>query len=272
MRLPPSLGALAFWGAWLVPWRPVFRARARASGLVFFVHRRDDIGRHIAKYGEHEPVLTRFIAERLAAGAPGIFIDAGANLGWHTLHAARHSAIECVVAFEPDPFNASLLARNLKANGIENVIVRPRALGAADGTGRLYRYKSSNLGRHSLICDHGLGSSAVAIVGLDRALEGLRLDRRPIRVLKIDVEGYDPAVIAGAAGALARTETVILEYSPALSRAAGLSLERMLTQLDAAGFSPARLDRAGAIEPLDLAAVKALDGVTDLVWTRRPHG
>ena len=272
MRLPLSLAALAFWGAWLVPWRPVFRAHARASRLVFFVHRRDDIGRHIAKYGEHEPVLTRFIAERLATGKPGIFIDAGANLGWHTLHAARHRAIECVVAFEPDAFNASLLARNLAANRIGNVIVRAAALGAAAGTARLYRYKPANLGRHSLALDHGLGSSTVAVIDLDRALQDLRLEERPIRVLKIDVEGYEPAVIAGAARALERTETVILEYSPALSRAAGLSLEQMLTQLDAAGFSPARLDPESGMEALDVAAVKALDGVTDLVWTRQPNG
>lgn len=269
--MPRSLGALAFWGAWLVPWRPVFRARARDSRLFFYVHRRDDIGRHIAKYGEHEPVLTRFIGERLAAGKHGLFIDAGANLGWHTLHAARHATVECALAFEPDGFNAALLERNLSANRVDNAIVRVAALGAAAGAGRLYRYKPSNLGRHSLICDHGLGSNPVAIVGLDRALEGLGLDRRPIRVLKIDVEGYEPAVIAGAARALARTETVILEYSPALSRAAGLSLEPMLAQLDAAGFSPARLDGEGGIVALDLAAVRALDGVTDLVWTRPPN-
>ena len=272
MRLPRSLGTAAFWAAWLVPWRPVFRARARGSRLVFYLHRRDDIGRHIAKYGEHEPVLTQFIAEHLGAEKPGLFIDVGANLGWHTLHAARHKGIECVVAFEPDPFNASLLARNLEANRIDKAIVRAAALGAAAGTGRLYRYKPSNLGRHSLICDYGLGSSAVAIVDLDRALEALRLERRPIRMLKIDVEGYEPAVIAGSARALARTETVILEYSPALSRSGGLSVDRMLAQLTAAGFSPARLDREGVVEALDIAAVQALDGVVDLVWTRKANG
>jgi len=266
------MGAVAFWGAWLVPWRPVFRARARGSGLVFFVHRRDDIGRHIAKYGKHEPALTQFIADRLAAAKPGLFIDVGANLGWHALHAARHAAVECVVAFEPDAFNASLLERNLKANRIRNVIICTSALGAASGTGRLYRYKPSNLGRHSLARDHGLGFSAVPLLELDRALEVLRLDERPIGVLKIDVEGYEPAVISGAARALQRTDTLILEYSPALSRAGGLAVEPMLAQLDAAGFSPGRLDPRGGIEPLDLASVKALDGVTDLVWTRRQHG
>lgn len=255
-----------------MPWRPVFRVRVRGSRLVFCVHRRDGIGRHIAKYGEYEPVLTRFIADRLAAGTPGLFIDVGANLGWHTLHAARHASVECVVAFEPDPFNARLLERNLEENRIGNARVCTAALGAGSGTGRLYRYKPSNLGRHSLVRDHGWGSSAVAVLELDRALCDLDLGERPIRVLKIDVEGYEPAVISGAARALGRTETVTLEYSPALSRAGGLSVEPMLTQLDEAGFSPGRLDRPGGIEALDLDAVRALDGVTDLVWTRKPHG
>jgi FkbM family methyltransferase len=265
------MGAVAFWGAWLVPWRSVFRVRAR-SGLVFHVHRRDDIGRHIAKYGEHEPALTRFIADRLARAQPGLFIDVGANLGWHTVHAARHATVECVVAFEPDPFNAGLLQRNLKQNRIGNAIICASAVGAAAGTGRLYRYKASNLGRHSLACDHGLGFDAVPLLDLDRALEILHLEERPIRVLKIDVEGYEPAVIAGAARALARTETLILEYSPALSRAGGLAVEPMLAQLGAAGFAPGRLDRGGSIEPLDPLALIAREGVTDLVWTRGRHG
>ena len=266
------MGAVAFMGAWLVPWRPVFRARACDSRLVFFVHRRDGIGRHIAKYGEYEPVLTQFIAHRLAAAKPGLFIDVGANLGWHTLHAARHSAVECVVAFEPDPFNARLLERNLRENRIDNAIVCAAAVGAGSGAGRLFRYKPSNLGRHSLACDHGLESRAVTVLDLDRALRDLSLGERPIRVLKIDVEGYEPAVISGAARALERTETVILEYSPVLSRAGSLAVEPMLARLYDAGFSPGRLGRAGGIEALDRAAVSALGGVSDLIWSRKPHG
>jgi len=58
-----------------------------------------------------------------------------------------------VVAFEPDPFNAWLLDRNLIENGVENVIVSNAAVGAQSGNIRLHRYKSSNYGRHSLLTD-----------------------------------------------------------------------------------------------------------------------
>ena len=59
-----------------------------------------------------------------------LFIDVGANLGWHAVHAAQHPSVEIVMAFEPDPFNAWLLDRNLTANGIENAIVSNAAVGA----------------------------------------------------------------------------------------------------------------------------------------------
>ena len=262
------LDVLSFYASWLVPWRPVIRVRARATRLPFFVHRRDAIGRHIAKYGEHEPALTRFVAARLAAAAPGIVIDVGANFGWHAVHAARFPVVERVVAFEPDPFNAWLLDRNLRANGIENAIVYPAAVGAQSGIAELYRYKPSNLGRHSLIADSGRGSWRVPVIELDRALDQLGLGTKRVVLLKIDVEGYEPAVIAGASATLARTDAIALEYSSERSRAGGLSAEAMISVLRRADFVPYVLSEAGGIEPIEDDKLRASDRVIDLVWLR----
>jgi hypothetical protein len=147
MILIPRIGGTTiFLAAWLMPWRPAFKVRATGSQLKFFVHHRDLIGRHIAKYGTREPVRTRWLVNYLTHAPKGIFIDVGANLGWHTVHAARHPCVEMVVAFEPDPFNAWLLDRNLIENGVENVIVSNAAVGAQSGNIRLQRCKSSNYG------------------------------------------------------------------------------------------------------------------------------
>ena len=81
LKLPRPLGTLAFVAAWFVPWRPAFRIHAAESGLAFFVHHRDTIGRHIAKYGTHEPLVTRWMADYLSAAGRGIVVDVGANLG-----------------------------------------------------------------------------------------------------------------------------------------------------------------------------------------------
>jgi FkbM family methyltransferase len=266
--LPRPLGTLGFVAAWFVPWRPAFRTTAAQSKLKFHAHHRDAIGRHIAKYGTHEPLVTRWMAEFLNAAPRGIVIDIGANLGWHALHAARHPKAETVVAFEPDPFNAWLLERNLAANDIDNVIVESRAVGAAPGTAHLHRYNRNNFGRHSLAADHGQGSRTVPVTDLDGALAALGLSERPISLIKIDVEGYEPKVIDGAVQTLQRTDGLILEYSPDLSAAGGLSTTTMLAQLKNAGFSPFVLWSKGGTVRIEASELEGFAGSLDVIWVK----
>lgn len=267
--LPRPLGMLAYLAAWLTPGRPVYRCRAARSNLVFHVHRADVIGRHIAKYGVVEPLQTRWMAEFLSAAPRGIVVDVGANLGWHTLHAARHPHVESVVAFEPDAFNADLLERNLAANDIRNVVVDRRAVAAASGQAALYRYRDTNLGRHSLASDHGYGSRPVPVTDLDGALEGLGQGERPVTLLKIDVEGHEPAVIAGAAKTLARTDAVLLECSPQASGAAAPSRDDMLARLQAAGFAPYVLVSTGGTACADYDELRRLQIMLDVIFVRK---
>ena len=266
--LPRPLGTLGFVAAWLVPWRPAFRTTAAVSKLKFFAHHRDAIGRHIAKYGTHEPLVTRWMGEFLDAAQRGIAIDIGANLGWHALHAARHRNVETLVAFEPDPFNAWLLERNLSENRIDNVIVESRAVGAGPGAAQLHRYGRNNFGRHSLAADHGNGSRTVPVTDVDSALAALGFGERPVSLIKIDVEGYEPAVIDGAARTLQRTDGLILEYSPDLSQAGGLSTRGMIARLQSAGFSPFVLWTTGGTVRIDLSELDGFAGSLDVIWVR----
>ena len=269
IRIPRPIGTLVFLLAWLMPWRPAFRTRAKQSKLSFYVHWRDLIGRHIAKYGTHEPLLTQWMSEYLAAApSRGLFIDVGANLGWHTVHAAQHQSVETVAAVEPDLFNAWLLDRNLSANGIDNVVVSACAVGAQRGTVRLHRYRSTNFGRHSILTDYGYGSRTVPIADLDSALDSLGLADRRVLILKIDVEGYEPAVITGAARTLARTDVVVLEYSPDLGQSGGLSADQMVDRLHAAGFTPHRFVSGHRIAEISPADLRRVEGQMDLIWIR----
>jgi FkbM family methyltransferase len=262
------MGTAAFLLAWLVPWRAAFRIRANKSKLRFFAHWRDLSGRHIAKYGVYEPLLTKWISDRLLASPPGIFVDIGANLGWHTVHAVQHPCVETAVAFEPDAFNAWLLDRNLTLNNIDNVVINTCAVGARRGTIRLNRYKSSNYGRHSVLTDYGYGSRTVPMTDLDSALDAAGFSDRRVLVLKIDVEGYEPAVIAGAKQTLARTDVVIMEYSPHLSRSGGLSQLEMLHTLQAAGFAPHMLAGEGCLKEVAMEVLQSLEGQADVIWIR----
>ena len=267
-RIPRIGGILTYVAAWLVPWRPIYRVRTADAKLSFVAHRRDGIGRHIAKYGAHEPLLTAWLSRHLEQSPPGVVVDVGANLGWHTIHASRHAAVETVVAFEPDTVNLSLLNRNLRLNGAENVVVCSCALGAREGRARLHRYKESNLGRHSLVSDHGFGDIDVVVRDLDGALDSLNLADRRISLLKIDVEGYEPAVIEGASQALTRTDAVVLEYSPALSREGELSTDDMIDRLYRFGFRPFTLGGDSQLTPLEHEQLRDFEGQMDLIWSR----
>jgi FkbM family methyltransferase len=268
VTVPRFGGTLAFLMSWLAPWHPIFRVRSAQSDLAFFVHRRDAIGRHIAKYGTHEPLLTKWLSDYLTAAQPGLFIDVGANLGWHALHAARHDSIETVVAFEPNPFNAQLLERNRSLNNITNLVIKASAAGAQCGVARLYCYKNSNLGRHSMVTDYGYESQIVPLVTLDQALVELGFVDRPVTALKIDVEGFEPAVIAGASQTLKRTNAVILEYSPELSSASGLSTKDMVARLCDAGLVPFALRSTGGASRVGIDELLAFKGQLDIIWIR----
>ena len=269
IRIPLSFGTVGFLLAWLTPWRWAFRVTARPSNLSFYAHWKDVNGRHIAKYGTREPLLTAWVSNYLNnAPSKGIFVDVGANIGWHAIHAARCFSVETVIAFEPDAFNAWLLDRNLTLNDIDNVVVSNCAVGREQGIARLHRYKHSNLGRHSMLKDYGYGSRAVPTTDLDSALAAAGISNWRVLILKIDVEGCEPAVIAGAQQTLARTDVVILEWSPNLSHMGGLSTAEMLSHLTVSGFTPHTLAATGLTEKVTIDELERVDDGIDVVWIK----
>ncbi|MCA6107556.1 FkbM family methyltransferase [Bradyrhizobium cenepequi] len=255
--------------AWMMPPGTSFQTYAAGSKLRFIVQCRDVIGRHIAKYGRFEPQLTDWIGAYLQDRPKGIVVDVGANLGWHAVHAAQHASVTTVVAFEPDATNAWLLDRNLTINDIDKVVVYPCAVGASAGHAHLHRYKRSNNGRHSLIKNYGLGSRVVPLTNVDSALEALGLAQDRILLMKVDVEGFEPAVLAGAVKALERADVVITEYSPELSRAGDLSVEGMVDRLLAAGFVPHQLAaKSSKAVRVDLKDLRGIEDQTDILWIK----
>ncbi len=232
----------------LLPWVETSWATHRATGLRFLVTPRDVVGRTIMRRQSYEPALTAWLVETLGQGPEGLFVDVGANLGWFTLQAARLSQVQRVLAIEPDAGNHRLLQANVESNGLgARVDSVACAAGAGSGLARLHRYKGSNLGRHSLLADHGQGGTWVPVDSLDALLKKLDLSQRPIAAIKIDVEGYEPLVLRGAAGALSKARALLVEISPELSRSGGLDAVEALDTIANAGFVPRIWDREGEV-------------------------
>jgi FkbM family methyltransferase len=148
-----------------------------------------------------------------------LFLDVGANVGTYSVLAGRVCNAR-VWSFEPDPSTAINLARNLDANGItHSTTIHKFALGAAEGEIGF----TTGLGAMNKVTSSPseIGQS-VHIRRLDDVMEG----QVPV-MIKVDVEGHEDAVFAGAntllsdAGLLAiEAETVSVE-SDALLRGHG---------------------------------------------------
>src|SRR4029453_7304809 len=151
-----------------------------------------------------------------------------------------------VYAFEPFDANADLLEQSLHENRFDDrVIFRRAAVGAAAGSATLtFPAETLNTGGAYLLRDGGAPlarhqAKSVPVVALD----GLDL-RRPVRFIKMDVEGAEPQVIRGAERILREDRPAILsELHPTqLERASGVTADAFLVQMDALGY------RAHAIE------------------------
>lgn len=168
------------------------------------------------------------IRRRLRPGA--VFVDVGANQGDFALLAATLVGPGGrVVAFEPDMDNAAAIRANLSLNALGNVELREAALSDAAGPATLHRSPVS--GWHSLrpgLPDRDLGRVTVAVERLD----DLALPR--LDLLKIDVEGAEAEVIAGARTTLLRHRPVVLlDTHPQL----GVDVPRLAAALRELGYA-----------------------------------
>lgn len=137
--------------------------------------------------------------------APGArIVEVGANIGNHVVWYAQHLAPRAILPVEPNPAAIALLEANIAANGLAPVIDRRGiGLGAGRAAGR-YRAETEdpdNLGATTLVPDPDGG---LAVVPLDAFLGQDRVD-----FIKIDAEGMEMEVLAGAAATIARDRPVI---------------------------------------------------------------
>lgn len=148
--------------------------------------------------GTSEPSVQFAMATLLRPGMT--FYDVGANVGFHAMIAARLVGPSGrVVCFEPFPENLSQVKYNAQLNGFSHVNVRPEALGEADCEGAFMISEEPTWGR----LDDGqkapskfVGRMTVQVRRLDSVVGDPSI--LPPDVIKMDVEGGETKVLAGA--------------------------------------------------------------------------
>lgn len=191
--------------------RPTY---VRSRGFTLKVDPRDQlIAKKLILYSTFEGYLGNVL---LSLAMPGTaVIDVGANIGIHTIPLARRIGdAGRVVAFEPDPDNFALLLENLQGNGIYNVTPRNVALSTYSGKALLYQ-SVVNRGALSLhpdnvqLPDDTLPPITVQVATGDEILATLD---RPISLIKVDVEGAEPAVLEGLRDTYHKNTEAILVF------------------------------------------------------------
>lgn len=170
---------------------------------------------------------------------PGdLFIDVGANIGAYTIY-----ALDCgaeVIAVEPNPRSAARVAEHLDLNGYRAEVVQ-KALTDRPGTVRM----TDGLD----VLNHLVDASAEGIDVEATTLDEVLGDRTAF--VKIDVEGAEELVLAGASHALAERRIPVLQLEWIV--APQFQIEDRtgtLALLAEAGYELCECDRYGALHPL----------------------
>jgi FkbM family methyltransferase len=187
--------------------RGLFGAKVRSSSIpghpyVVRLDRSEAIQRAMAE-GAHEPKQTQWVTSILKPGAR--FVDIGASFGHYTALASHIvGPTGQVFAFEPSPLPHGTLAAMIADNDIANIHLVRSAVGDSSGQIDIYLPPRTDPihSPSAFTAGEGFSPCRVPIVALDDFAplnDGVTID-----LIKIDVEGYEPNVIAGMRGLIER--------------------------------------------------------------------
>lgn len=138
-------------------------------------------------------------------------LDIGANIGLTTCLLARRVSEGRVYAFEAIPRTVAMLRRNIAANHVAHAEVIEAAL--ADQPGILALNEPNDAAGSHAISDARPEDAANVVHATALTVDGwaaTRPDLGRIGFIKLDVEGFEPQVLAGAAQLIARDRPLIL--------------------------------------------------------------
>lgn len=193
-------------------------------GFNLIVDPKNDIGleRQIFETGSYETGTLHVISKCLRKG--DTFLDVGSNIGLMSLLAAKVVGCEGqVYAFEPESQTFAILSRNIEINGFKNIKAHELALGASSSTARIFRQVRKREAA-TLIGPAGntTGGKEVPIETLDKFINEKNISN--VRMIKIDVQGWELEVLKGAPNILSNPDAPIIciDYSDLHSMHGGL--------------------------------------------------
>ena len=183
-------------------------------------------------FSTKEPLTLKWI-DGLTPGS--VLWDIGANIGLYSIYAAKFKGIK-VISFEPSVFNLELLVRNINLNLVSDLVsVIPLPLYKSSEVSQIL-LSSENIGAALNTFGEIYGQDGKDLMGIIKYnVLGLSADDLLIKLginqptnLKIDVDGIEHLILAGATKLLARVQSILVEVNDSFEdQAKGVS--RVLT-------------------------------------------
>lgn len=169
------------------------------------------IGRSLFHYGEWTHSELAVIGQLIRPGM--VVADVGANIGTHALAMSKMVGPKgAVVAIEPQPFTFRILSANLLTNGCQNVLAMNAGVSDTEGWIDMPELNYGASGNFGALSIEGR-SADLAGVKARIPVPQLRLDDVPalsnVALIKIDVEGMEKSVLAGASQIIKKNRPVL---------------------------------------------------------------
>ena len=183
------------------------------------------IGRSLDLYGEWCDDEVAVLGQILSPG--DVVVDAGANIGTHTIFFAKKvTETGVVVAFEPQRLVFQTLCGNVALNGLTNVTCFCAAVGEKREQLKFPMVNPRQAFNFGAVTPSGDGMGEVVdVVPIDE------LGLRRCTLIKVDVEGMEAKVIAGAKETIARCRPALFLENDTVERS-----RELLEAVDAIGY------------------------------------
>jgi len=221
---------------------PGFRGWFRYWGARVYFPRGSEVFLRACREGTYEVENVRAICA--AARADTWFVDVGANIGLLSVAVLGSEKTLHVLSLEPSPNSLGHLRRTWELSPYrERWVIVGKAASARDGSAPL-RVGALALGAYDSLVDTDRGGpqSTVQVPLTTLDAEWQALGKPPVTVVKIDVEGCELDVIAGASALISRDRpAIVLEWSAANLQAAGRQPDDLLRVCRGLGYAVAAL-------------------------------
>lgn len=209
--------------------------KAEINGLYTFLDLQESIQKSMF-LDVYEPTQTAWFKECVGSG--DVFIDIGANFGHYTSLASTIVGRDGkVFAFEPSAKANETIENMIAISNVQNITLVKAAVGATKGVVNLYIPNTGELHSPSIMkSDADFIPVEIPVVSLDDYAAQNNINS--IKLIKIDVEGYEPNVLDGMTQLLdeKKVQNIFCEFNSWWLEQNGCTTQMLFDRFIEAGF------------------------------------